>query len=315
MPTVAAADAASSRRSRSSSSSSSPSTPSRARAPTSRRQRPSSALPRLCGSQASSGGTSARDRRCGSRARWRTCASQSRLRHDRPDEPAADSQHVHSGVMYAGAMALKLAHNALQPSPGERTDPSSTFLPSAAAPPPPAPAPAPAPSSSTYFAAADTLLGGLVSHAQTWPSTFACVTALCRLRDSVLAPPAALDVSPPSSAAQQDPPSAPPPPPSSVWPEPLGGALDPPPPPLAHVPALFGPATVDLAHSAMQGMPGLAAHPTPGEQPLWNTVAAMGDDELAGFWDVWAAAGCVPLSLSLSLSRAASRACGCACAC
>ncbi|GAA5895546.1 hypothetical protein JCM8208_005263 [Rhodotorula glutinis] len=199
------------------------------------------------------------------------------------------SKMAHLGVMYAGVMALQLAQNALRPSPSpscgsvERSDPSSAFPPSAL-PLPPRPAPAPAASASTYLAAADTLLGGLVSHAQTWPATYACVTALCRLRDSVLAPPVAaaadLVVAPelaPSSS-------------SSAWPEPL---VDP--PPLAHEPAssssasAFSASTVDLAHLAMQGMPGLVTHA--GEQPLWNTVAAMGEDELAGFWNVWAAAG------------------------
>ncbi|GAA5940145.1 hypothetical protein JCM3775_007277 [Rhodotorula graminis] len=207
------------------------------------------------------------------------------------------SKMAHLGVMYGGVMALKLAQNALRPSPSpsssaaERTDPSSTSSSSSQ---PLSPAPSPAASASTYLAAADTLLGGLVSHAQTWPATFACVTALCRLRDSVLAPPAAHDlvvapeILPPSRNASH---SSMAPPPSS-WLEPVLDPLGP--PPLPHVPPpppppLFGTSTADVAQSAMQGMPELVGHA--GEQPLWNTVAAMGEDEIAGFWDVWAAAG------------------------
>ncbi|GAA5842842.1 hypothetical protein JCM9279_004004 [Rhodotorula babjevae] len=200
------------------------------------------------------------------------------------------SKMAHLGVMYAGVMALQLAQSALQ-SPSsltERTDPSPAFLPSAH---PPPPAPAPAASASTYLAAADTLLGGLVSHAQTWPSTFACVKALCRLRDSVLAPPVALHphVALDLSSLSSTTPHSSSAPPSSAWPEPVLGTLEPIQLPHAPPPSSFGPVTVEVASAAMQSMPGLAAHP--GEQPLWNTVAAMGEDELAGFWDVWAAAG------------------------
>ncbi|BGP43724.1 hypothetical protein JCM10449v2_007769 [Rhodotorula kratochvilovae] len=170
----------------------------------------------------------------------------------------------HLGVMYAAVMSLHMAHHALSPSSAPALDLSPAHT-----------------TASAHLSRSDTLLSALLSHAQTWPSTAVCVTALRRLRASLLASRAAGAVGALLAAPAPPPEGLPLPlaaesaPAADIWAQ-LASA------------GVLSPSTSSAAPTETELPPQPQPQPQPpledlSAQPLWAAVAAMSEGEIDGF--------------------------------